>query len=70
VLVAAQTIPTGGSITEESLTTTQVAGEDTLLIPASQLDRLVDQYARVRSAKASSSTRGWSPTAACCSRDG
>jgi flagella basal body P-ring formation protein FlgA len=47
VLVAATTIPAGGQITQESLTTTQVAGEDTLLIPASQLDQLVGQYARV-----------------------
>jgi hypothetical protein len=47
VLVAAETIPAGGPITEQSLTTTQVAGADTLLIPASQLDQLVGQYARV-----------------------
>jgi flagella basal body P-ring formation protein FlgA len=47
VLVAAETIPAGGPITEQSLTTTQVAGEDTLLIPASQTDQLVGQYARV-----------------------
>jgi flagella basal body P-ring formation protein FlgA len=47
VLVAATTIPAGGQITQESLTTTRVAGEDTLLIPASQIDQLVGQYARV-----------------------
>lgn len=47
VLVAAEDIPAGSPITAQDLTTTQVAGQDTLLIPASQLDQLVGQYTRV-----------------------
>jgi flagella basal body P-ring formation protein FlgA len=47
VLVAADHIAAGDRIAEQDVTTTQVAGEDTLLIPASQLGQLVGQYARI-----------------------
>ncbi|MGH8824300.1 MAG: SAF domain-containing protein [Jiangellaceae bacterium] len=47
VLVASTTIAAGTQITAESLTTTQVASEGTLLIPESQLEQLVGTYARV-----------------------
>lgn len=47
VLMAGTDIEAGAQISPSDLTTTQVAAEDTLLIPASQLDLLVGQYAQV-----------------------
>lgn len=46
-LAAAQDIAAGEPITEDALTTTSVAAEGTLLIPASQSAQLAGQYARV-----------------------
>lgn len=46
VLVAAQDIGGGEEITADKLRTVQVAAEDTLLVPASQQDVIVGQYAR------------------------
>jgi hypothetical protein len=48
VLIVQQPIEAGQQITESALGTTQVASEGTLLIPASQLDRVVGQYTTVR----------------------
>lgn len=48
VLMVQHPIEAGHQITEEHLTTTQVASEGTLLIPANQLDRVVGQYTTVR----------------------
>ena len=45
VLVAARDIATGEQITAEALSTTPVAAEGTLLIPANRLDELVGTYA-------------------------
>jgi len=47
VLVASRDIAAGEEITADALTTTSVASEDTHLIPASQEDQLVGQYARL-----------------------
>ncbi|TDE00034.1 SAF domain-containing protein [Jiangella asiatica] len=47
VLVLRGDVAAGQQITEEHLDTTQVASEDTDLIPESQLDQVVGQYARV-----------------------
>lgn len=48
VLVIQQSVQAGEQIEEGDLGTTQVASENTLLIPSSQLDRVVGQYASVR----------------------
>jgi Flp pilus assembly protein CpaB len=47
VLVAAREIAAGEQITQDALSTTAVASEGTMLIPASQEAELVGQYARV-----------------------
>lgn len=47
VLMAGTDIAAGSQITADSLTETRVAAEGTRLIPASQLDQLVGQYATV-----------------------
>lgn len=47
VLVAAQDIAAGQPVTADALRTAPVAHEGTLLIPASQQDLVVGQYARV-----------------------
>jgi hypothetical protein len=48
VLLMQHPIAAGQQITEEHLGTTQVASEGTLLIPASQMDRVVGQFTTVR----------------------
>ncbi|WP_158542632.1 SAF domain-containing protein [Phytoactinopolyspora halophila] len=48
VLMVQSPVEAGEQITEEHLGTTQVASEGTLLIPASQMDRVVGQYSTVR----------------------
>lgn len=45
VLVAARDIAVGEQITEDALTTAPVAAEGTLLVPASQTEAVVGQYA-------------------------
>lgn len=47
VFAASTAIPAGAQITAESVTTTRVSSEGTLLIPESQLELLVGKYARV-----------------------
>jgi SAF domain len=47
VLVAGADIEAGAQIAANDLTTTRVAAEGTMLVPASQLDLLVGQYAQV-----------------------
>ncbi|MCV2394542.1 SAF domain-containing protein [Actinotalea sp. M2MS4P-6] len=47
VVVAAHDIANGSQLTADDFTTTAVASEGTLLIPAGQLDQVVGQYARV-----------------------
>lgn len=47
VLVASRDIAAGEEITADALSTTSVASEGTRLVPASQEDQLVGQYARV-----------------------
>lgn len=47
VLMAGSDIEAGAQISESDLATTQVAAEGTMLIPASQSDLLVGQYAQV-----------------------
>ena len=47
VVVAARDVATGQEITAADLTTTAVASEGTLLVPASQVDQVVGRYARV-----------------------
>ncbi|WP_166353133.1 SAF domain-containing protein [Phytoactinopolyspora limicola] len=48
VLMLQHPVEAGQLITEQHLTTAPVAAQDTLLIPSSQLDRVVGQYASVR----------------------
>ncbi len=47
VLVASENIPAGTQITSDHLGTMAVASESDLLIPASQVDLLIDQFATV-----------------------
>ena len=47
VLVVARDIPAGTQITDADLTSTPVAAEDTMLVPASSQASVVGQYARV-----------------------